>query len=65
VMALLGARGIGSLLAALARPGDVPRRLVLAQLRGAVAGPRRYFQARAGARNIDSRFGPQTRSVEA
>ena len=63
VMALLGVRGIGSLLAALARPGDVPRRLVLTQLRGAVAGARRYFQARAGARRIERRFGRQTRGV--
>jgi O-antigen biosynthesis protein len=64
VMALLGARGIGLLLAALARPGGLPRRLLLTQLAGSFSGPWRYFQARAGARSIERRFGPQTRSAE-
>jgi O-antigen biosynthesis protein len=65
VLALLGARGLGSLLVRMARPGNVPRRLVLAQLKGAIAGPVRYFRARAGVRRIERRFGPQTRSATA
>lgn len=59
VLGLFAARGVGSLLLRFLRPRDVPRRLVLMQLRGAVAGPLRYFRARARAREIARQFGPQ------
>jgi O-antigen biosynthesis protein len=65
VLTLFGARGLGSLLVQLARPGNVPRRLMLAQLKGALGGPLRYFRARAEVRRIERRFGPQTRSAAA
>lgn len=61
VLALLGLRGLAQLLASLLRPRGLPRRLVLTQLVGALAGPLRYFQARYRARAIERSFGPQTR----
>jgi O-antigen biosynthesis protein len=63
VFALLGARGLWLLLVGLVRPHGLPRRLLLTQLTGALAGPFRYLQARARARRIGRSFGPQVRSV--
>lgn len=65
VLALLGIRGFGLLLARLVRPDGVPRRLVFTHLAGAISGPLRYLQARAQARSVERRFGPQTRGATA
>jgi O-antigen biosynthesis protein len=59
VLGLLALHGYGSLVGTLIRPAVVPRRLVLAQLRGAVSGPLRYFQARSHARRLERGLGPQ------
>jgi O-antigen biosynthesis protein len=63
VFTLLGARGLWLLLIALVRPSGLPRRLLLTQLVGALAGPFRYLKAWSGARRIERRFGPQTAST--
>ena len=59
VIALLGAYGFADLLRMLARPAGLPRRLVFTQLRGALAGPFRYFRARSRVREIEREFGAQ------
>lgn len=43
----------------LIRPSRFPRELILAELRGSIAGLRRYGPARARAREIEAAFGPQ------
>lgn len=63
VLALLAARGLGLQLIRLATergaPCGVPRRLLLAELRGALAGPARYVKGRRIAASIKRAFGPQ------
>ncbi|HSJ07806.1 MAG TPA: glycosyltransferase family 2 protein [Longimicrobiales bacterium] len=63
VFGLLALHGYASLAGALFHPGGVPRRLILAQLRGGVVGPLRYFQARSRARRPDPRQRPQPGSL--
>jgi glycosyltransferase involved in cell wall biosynthesis len=47
------------LLRSLVRPAEFPRDLILAELRGSLAGLTRYRQARVQAAQIEGRFGPQ------
>lgn len=59
VLVLFGLRGLLLQGARLARPGDLPRGLMLAELRGALAGPYRYLRARKRARKQEEWWGPQ------
>lgn len=45
------------------RPGEFPRELILAELRGSFAGLRRYRRAQDVARNVLDTFGPQIPSA--
>ena len=61
VLGLLGVRGLAHQGLRLARPGGVPRRLILSELGGAAAAPWRYLRARRDARAIERAHGAQIR----
>ena len=46
------------------RPGEFPRELILAELRGSFTGMRRYRRAQDVARHVSDTFGPQLPSVQ-
>ena len=47
------------LLRSFTHPGEIPRDLIVAELRGSLVGLRRYFAARRQAARTDAHFGPQ------
>lgn len=61
VFALLGARALGLHLVRLAAEHEAPRRLLVAELRGLLAGPARYARGRRLAAAIEQPLAPTTR----
>lgn len=60
VLALIAARGLSMQLARLASNKGLARRLALAELRGALSGPARYFRGQQQAADTERAFGPQS-----